>query len=197
MTDDEVNITKIRMEAEAAANQDISVRDAEHTIRAASPSHLQDAESLVDRSMRGELPTGDDLRAELLRRGEEKRALEANLGEGSGFLDYKRSEVGGMAGDREIRRQMTYASRQERKRREQRFGNASQSRNGADRNKRPSARAKRQAFNAGNADAATEQGVIGANRQGFNADNSEVVRSFGGSTIGFREPVARNYNPYG
>ncbi len=194
MTDDDTNITKIRMEAEAAANLSIGGRDAEHTIGTTSDARQKSAESLVDRGVRGEIPTGDEIRADLLRRAEEKRALAANLGDGLGFLDYKRSEVGGIGGNKEIRRELTLTSRKERAKREQRFGRAHKEREAGSRRRKPSANDKRQAFNA-NSDKVSE-GIIGANRQEFNVDNGDSVTSFGGHTIGYREPTSRGYDPY-
>lgn len=196
MTDDDTDITRIRMNAEAAANQDIAARDMAHTIRTATPSQQQDAVSLVERSLRGEISTGQELRVELMRRAEEKRALAANLGDGSGFLDYKRSEVGGAGGSGEVRRQLTHANRQERQRREERFGDASKPR-GAGRKHQSSARDRRQAFNAGTNEVANGATITGADRQSFNVDSANSVKSFGGNTMGFREPAGRGYNPFG
>lgn len=195
MTDDDMSIAKIRMKAEAAANLDIGARDTEHTIRPAS-AREQTAESIVELGVRGKIPTGEEIRANLMRRAEEKRALEANLGDGSGFLDYKRSEVGGIGNNREIRREMTLLSRKDRIKREQRFGHVrSSSKDAEKRKRRPSAGDKRQAFNANSNK--VEEGIIGANRQEFNVDKSDSVTSFGGHTISFREPTSRTYDPYG
>lgn len=176
------DLTQRMMDAEADANLSIGGRDMQHTI-----SSDADSDALVRRATEGSAvdTTGVQLHAELMRRAEEAQHLADSLGEGAQFFDYKRSSVGGIGGNREVRRELTLRSHQERVKREQRFGKAT---------KRDPAKARqsgagrrRQAFNA--TGGAESSSTSGGDRQAFNADTAQP-RTY------FQEPQARNYDPY-
>lgn len=173
------NLTQIMMDAEADANQDIASRDMQHTISSGDVS----GDALIRRAT-GD-PTdasGGQVHDELMRRAEQQHLMDS-LGQGSQFFDYKNSSVGGIGNNREVRRELTLRSQQERRRREERFGKAKRP---VPTRKRSDGGDKRQAFNAGE-----EVGNIHkpSDRQSFNSESPQP-RSY------FQEPPSRNYNPY-
>lgn len=179
------NLTQIMMDAEADANRDIASRDMQHTISGGAS-----ADALI-RHATGDLAnaTGDQIHTELMHRVEEQRHLMESLGEGSQFFDYKNSSVGGIGNNREVRRELTLRSRQERVRREQRFGKAKRP---VPTRKRSDRGDKRQAFNAGE-DASSLNPREQGDRQAFNAnENVDVAQP----RTYFQEPPSRNYDPY-
>ena len=164
------NIIQRRMDAEEEANKEIAAQDFQHTLGAP-------------------LSSGAYIHRDLLERAQERQHMIDALGEGSQFLDYKRSQVGGIGKDREIHRQLTQLSRQERKKREARFGK--HKRPLPSRHKKPNSDDKRQAFNAtGDADEVTRT-YKPNDRQDYNSDDNTR-----GLNITFREPNARGYDPF-
>ena len=184
MADD---IIQRRMSAEEEANLHQQIQDFSHTIRRSSDQSA--GSELIDQGIRGKIPTGDEIRSQLMRRAEESQHLDSTLGVGSQFFDYKRSSVGGIGKDKEIHRQLSQLSRQERKKREMRFGH--HKRPVPSRHKKVDAPDRRQAFNA--TGDAKEANYEPGSRQGFNVgpDNSG-----GMSNLTFREPTPRGYDPF-
>lgn len=188
MADD---IIQRMMDAEEDANLHQSVRDFSHTIQSKTDP-LSRGGSLVEQGARGKIPTGEEVRAQLLQRAEEKNHLSDTLGEGSQFFDYKRSSVGGLAKDKEIQRQLTTLSRTERKKREARFGRHRKPGQTPGR-KNNENDARRQAFNATGSPDQFNQAFEPGSHQNFNSSNPQDGHGLG---ITFREPPARGYDPF-
>lgn len=166
MADD---ITQRRMDAEEEANLIIGSQDFQHTIS-------------------GQDQSGLDVHRDLLERAAERQHLIETVGEGSQFLDYKRSQVGGIGKDRELHRQLILLSRKEREKREMRFGHK---RPVPTRHKNNSPN-KRQGFNAMRS--AEADNATGDSPSRWQESNSEGMR--GGPNISFREPQPRGYDPF-
>lgn len=134
------DLTQIMMDAEAEANQDIASRDMQHTISSGTSG-----DALIRRATGDPTDSsGSQVHDELMRRAEQQHLMDS-LGQGSQFFDYKNSSVGGIGNNREVRRELTLRSRQERKKREERFGKTKRP---VPARKRSDGENKRQAFNA-------------------------------------------------
>lgn len=175
------DITQRLMDSAEEANDDIADKSFHHTIQSESDHAL---DTLTNSTLETQYSQGSDVHDMLMERAREKAHLESTLGQGNQFFDYKNSSVGGIGGDREIRRELSLRSREERRAREQRFGHRKQ---------RPSERDKdtntndRQRYNATGATDGDSRAT--GTRQEFNSQAPE-------SRTTFREPPARGYNPY-
>lgn len=170
------------MESAEEANDDIAAKSFHHTFQTdTSNTTLNPTTSLP---VATQPQDGKEVRDMLMARAQEKAHLESSLGQGSQFFDYKTSSVGGIGNNREIRRELSLKSREERQARERRFGHHK---------KRPSERTStsrthdRQRYNStGSHD---ENSTQTGTRQEFNSQTPEPRTTF-------REPPARGYNPF-
>lgn len=165
------------------ANDDIANKSFHHTIVPGTPPS---AEQLIAASSGAPQPQkGSDMHEILMERARHKAHLETTLGDSKQFFDYKNSSVAGVSGDKDIRRELTSRSRQERIEREKRFGH--KKRHGARRHENTPSINERQRFNTtGTADPASPPTDT---RQEFNTKPPEARQTF-------REPPTRGYNPY-
>lgn len=174
------NITQRLINSAEDANDDIAAKSFHHTVQ----SGADDALDKVASSSSAKLQKGTDIHDMLMARAEAKAHLESSLGQGSQFFDYKASSVGRIGGNKEIRRELSHKSREERRVREERFGHHK---------RRPGDRSKsshtndRQSYNAtGSSDS---KPADTGTRQEFNSQAPE-------SRTTFREPPSRGYNPF-
>lgn len=176
------NITQRLMNSAEDANDDIAAKSFHHTVQSSADDALEKIAS--DSSSSTKLQKGSEVHDMLMARAEAKAHLASTLGESSQFFDYKASSVGGIGGNKEIRRELSHRSREERRVREERFGH--HKRQPGERSK-SSRTSDRQSYNAtGSSDA---KPIDTGTRQEFNSQAPE-------SRTTFREPPTRGYNPF-
>lgn len=173
------------MSAEEEANLHKQIQDFSHTIQPSSS-----ASDIVTQAIDplAQLNTGQSLHEQLLRRAEQREHLDATLGDDSRFYDYKTSLVGSAAQDQEIRRQMALVQRKDRQARERRFAHRKVSQG----YERDTPGRRRQNFNATNSSETKNSAADKSTRQGFNAQQADQPHT----SIGFREPQSRGYDPF-
>ena len=159
------DMTQIMRDAEADANRG-ATDDGGSKSAYAQPTAAQLLQAAVggrDASL-----TGEQIHQELLQRAAEREHILDTVG-GEQALRYSSSLAGGIGNDKELRRELTLKSREERELREERFGR-----------RKPQDKGDRKGIAAS-----------GQDRQAFNA------RQDTSSGHTFQEPAGRNYNPYG
>ncbi|KKW05055.1 MAG: hypothetical protein UY35_C0002G0013 [Candidatus Saccharibacteria bacterium GW2011_GWC2_48_9] len=165
------------MDSAAQANDDIAAR----------PFHAPEtAGSSIDRAIDPArfAQSGSQLHDDLMRRAQQKASLDASMGEQPQLRSYQNSKIGSIGMQADTRRELALKRKEERKRREERFG---------DKNIGRIAERKRRSPVATRSFEETDTKDSTATRQEKNAQPTDQARS----SPSFREPSSRNYNPYG
>lgn len=176
------NIVQRMMDSEADANRDISDKSFHHTV---DPLASNPSVTFIDQSA---LSGGQSVHDELLRRAQQKASSEPTASNKPTFRHYRDSLVGAIGQDREVRREVTMRSREERLAREERFGRIDDTT--ATTNNRSKRGRDRQRFNATGDATADTSGSRG--RQAFNTESGMQAQP----KASFREPPSRGYNPF-